>query len=83
MTRGEHADYARAYRIITGRTTQITVPPALIGHLWQAGGDTVRALLSVAVDPQALEACRRIVTDGIAVGQGSGRPLTPNREADR
>lgn len=61
-----NARYMRGYRILTGRTTTLTVSTALIGNLWDKGDATTRALLSVALDSHVLDACHAIATRGYA-----------------
>ena len=65
----------RSYRILTGKTTRLAVPTRLIGHLWRDGGETTRAMLSVALESDVLDACYRVAEHGPYAGKGTGNKL--------
>ncbi|RPA64906.1 hypothetical protein EF294_07430 [Gordonia oryzae] len=69
------SSYMKSYRILTGKTTRLSVPTRLIGRLWRDGGETTRAMLSVALESDVLDACVRVDAHGPAKGTGKGNPL--------
>lgn len=81
------ADHMRAYRVLTGKTDNLIVPAAVLGHLWADGGETTRAILSASLDSSVLDACHTVATKGVQPGRGTGkvqhygsRPARPRQD---
>lgn len=77
----------KAWRILTGQTSNVIIPASLIGNLWAHGGGYTRAVLSTALDSDLLDACYTIAADAPREGRGSGNLLDygnrPGRPARR
>ena len=67
--------YMQARRIATGLTKDVLVPTAAIGALWDAGDDTVRAVLATAFTSEVLDACYMVHTGHVSEEADSAAPI--------